>query len=473
MMLPVLLLFFFVHQQFSINFLLDKTFDYDKPTLLMETSAKVEFKQNSLMAGADDYFDDMAKTLNYWDFTSAQIDDKQNIIAKFLSEFKLITKRIKTQNAVYNKILGKATAAPTMDTDKNVTITIDEEFLTALFADMDTIANNTYHICKVAGTLDTLLADNVNLPKYGSQVASLINLLKDYVSALRTYVLAAKRTLDNDIPEIIKADLLLDGNRLIDFDNIEVLTYGKTNNDLVFYLEIKIYTTGSKVREQIPVAYFSYSLDDSYVYDTKQRKITKILTDSESSSTKKYRIDSCLEQLNFNNNNTKIIDQCDFVFNPLEYVLTPKGILFQSADLALLNTINTFFSQKLTLEDFPIYITYNDSFTFTTKSLQSVTINRTAPLSLHYSTLSKDDRDYLNQKLFNHSSPGIFEEKLKFIEYILEDYHEILINVVILIIVIIIFFALKFVYNKLTDSQRHVTRRVTDLLLNRYRRTQQ
>ena len=474
MILPVFLQFFLLSRVLTIDFLLDKAIDFQTKELLLETSVMVTFKQNEHMAKVDTFLTETGDKLNVWRIPPGQIDARATVVAKFLKEFGVFTQRIKNQINMYRKILNKATPDPVIPVDKNVTITIDEAILTAFFDDVGTAANNSIRICTDAGSLDLLMADHTELANYGGQASALISLLKDYLTAIKTFVSSVKLSLDNVVPPIVKNDLLLDGNRLIDLDHLEFITYGRTDDNLMFYLEVKIYHTGPPSREYIPIAYFSYSLDDTYVYNNHRRRVTKTLTESESSPIHKHRVDACLDELTIGMKNyTKIITFCDFVYNDVPYVLTPNGILFQTADTSLLGSINQFFDKQFTVSDFPLYLTFNGTFIFSTKSLQTISVTRTSQVSYQKSVLTEKEKSFLKQKLFNGTTPEIIEEKLRFIEYIMEDYDEILVNLTIILILMLGVFVSKCVYGRLNDNQRNVPRRATALLLNRYRRNRQ
>ena len=465
-MTNIILLLLFLNFSSQFNFLIDKSLDYYKPVKIRDSIYRIEFNYNKPMQEIDDMLEANGKELNYFRMSPDKIKSAKDIYALFLTEYGDLGDFIKLQNNKYKDFLQLTTRHTDLASDMIIPINIDKNFIKDFKSDILNLSNTTLKLLAQKSTLDEFLKDNTLTQEFVQLGQEMFSLLKDYSAAIEDFVSMIGLAYDNILSENLITKLLIEDDKYIDKDTIDFINVGKINKKIIFYLELSVYTDQNKVREYVPVVYNGLSLEDNYLYDfTKRKMIKSDYTDVLPSN--RIKLDSCLAALTSDKNNTEIIEHCEFVTNEDTYTVIPSGIIFHNVTNPLMNEINEKFGKSFTTKSFPLFITYNDTFSFTNIHNEIVTVNKTSKSNYLQSDLSELELNLLYVKVTS-TPEKIIENKIDFLRYLVEEYDEILVNSVVVVILIIICLILKLCCTRCTTGNVDVTKRLLRSLMARY-----
>ena len=261
---------------YTFTFLYDKEIEFIENDNVQDIIAKVTFQQSTHMADAYTTITEAARTINKkYKLNKNTISLKGNAVTQLLYDMGTYANRIKTYNSRYTKILNEASTDPLIPPTKEIMITIDETFTTQIFDDISKTVDEIVKIFNLYPSDVELVKNTEHYAAFANLAEILTSCTKDYMSALETHVTSAKLAYQSTASTQLENHLILDEEQKIDFKSIDFISFAKTNNDLIYYIEYSQQSSDIKTHELVPIAYYGYSLEDNYYFDVKTATIKK------------------------------------------------------------------------------------------------------------------------------------------------------------------------------------------------------
>ena len=415
----------------TFHFLYNKGITFQENYEVQDIIAKVTFQQTKDIKDAYKTLTESTKDINKkFNIKKSVIGLKLNVVTRLLYELGTYSNRLKIYNNRYNKLLMSATIDPLIPETKQINITIDPTFTNTMFTAFKSSMTSISSIFNTLTSPDDLTQNQEQFKTFSTLAEIAINCIKDYLAALETHVTSAKFAHQSTLTTQLKNHLIINSKPKIDFTSIDFVTFAKDENDnLIFYIEYTELSSDIQTQELLPIAYFGYSLENKYYYDTKTTKIKKSLTTNDKKLANKRQVDNCLLALN-NLNYTRAISTCQFVQNTDVFANVPQGLFFMKVNLPILSKLNTFFTTTYKEKDFPLFFQYKGAFEFSHPKYGKMTITKNSDKLITNTTLSTYDLNLLQQKIKNLINPSTRMPTLteKMTNYLNNDFYEILLN---------------------------------------------
>ena len=458
--------FFLIQAEFT--FLKSEDFDVQADGGFIETRTALIINHSDIMATADTKIAAAATKLNVFSYTGVQLKTlKDNQICILINAFSALANKIKNEYSKFKRIRNSLGSKPTIPVDKTFHISINDDIASRLLVDLETAAANIDSQVRPTGSWETLLTQPAKLSSFANTAENIIEIMENFFSMLNLHTNILKLSTEGTLHDDIKVNFFLNGSDRVDFDSLNFISAGKDDENAIFVLEYLIIKSYKSITKQIPVAYYGISLENNYFYDEISHKIiTQDIPYTTPLATLKNK-EHCLKSVN-NKNDTGVILHCIFVKNLKTFDIFANGILFHKSTPSILRGITTDLQYEADPDIFPAFISFNGNLSFTDKDLGKVTVTKYSPFSVQSHSLTPKMKMFLKSFINNTMLPPANDNE--FINYLLHDYEEIIINILSLLCLLIILVCCKYLftlYQKSTTDPNIVLLRIMRQRFNR------
>lgn len=430
----------------DLYFLYPNTIFKEHYKLQKEDVIKLTFTYSKQMKGANKkLIQHTSDLMQPFDLSTEKITTlmKTNKIAVQLASFVTWVGKNKQFYEEFDAMAKLFSPIPDITYTKEISISIDTLFVDQQLKNLKDHVEQIKIIFTEKGTLDSLMEDDDSLTKAVSLLEFLNNDVELYITAFYDWFNSLRLAQQQFISKQVRL-ALLNKDTVTNQLNINFLTNGIKDESPIFFLKVYTKKNPYTYQEYIPIAYNQLSLAQGFHYNINESKFDKFYSQTEIEMGKVPQTIECLKHLN-DENIQLIIEKCHFQPNLKHFQHTNEGIIFFSEGNSLIREIKTKFDRHVG-NNFPFYISFNDTISFKDDEYGDVTITKKSPFDLTFSSLTQSELDLFNEltKIDKPVITNIEPTVLTYIEqYFTEDYMEILINVSFVTIFFTIFLFLK------------------------------